>query len=115
MKLKINGQDVELVYSFRSAIYFEQIAGHSLDFTKLSSQDILNLFYSVTIASLQKAKLPIVSMLDFLDAIDENGGDKTIIEFSNWYVDTLRKEFELSESTESEEEKEKKPSKKNKD
>ena len=116
MKLKINGQDVELVYSFRSAIYFEQISGHNIDFNKLTAQDLLNLFYSVVIASLQKAKLPIISMLDFLDVVDDNGGDKTIIDFSNWYVDVMRKEFELLESTQSEnEKKEKKPTKKNKD
>ena len=118
MIFKLNeNETVELKYSFRSAIYFEQISGHNIDFNKLTAQDLLNLFYSVVIASLQKANKPIITMLAFMDCIDDyNGGDKCIIDFSNWYVDVMRKEFELLESTQSEnEKKEKKPTKKNKD
>ena len=115
MKLTINGQDVDLVYSFRSAIYFEQITGHNIDFSNLNANDLLNLFYCVCIASLQKAKLPIISMLDFLDVIDEHGGDMCIVNFSNWYIDIMRKEFELLESAQSEDEPKKQPKgKKNK-
>ena len=44
MKLKINNEEIELVYSFRSAVYFEQIAGHNLDFTKMSQNDLITLF-----------------------------------------------------------------------
>jgi len=109
MKFKINNEEIELVYSFRSSIYFEQIAGHNLDFTNLTANDLLTLFYSVFIASMQKAKKPIVSMLDFMDAIDENGGDKILLEFSNWYVQTLQAQYEVLNS---EDEKEKKPVKK---
>lgn len=98
MKLKINNEEIELVYSFRSAVYFEQIAGHNLDFTKMSQNDLITLFYCVVIASLQKAKKPVITMLDFMDAIDENDGEKCIIDFSNWYVQTITAQYEVLNS-----------------
>lgn len=100
MKLKINNEELELVYSFRSAVYFEQIAGHNLDFAKMSQNDLITLFYCVVIASLQKAKKPIISMLDFLDAIDDNNGEKCIVDFSNWYVKTVTAQYEVLNSME---------------
>ena len=97
MIFKLNENDsVELKYSFRSSIYFEQIANHSLDLTNFTANDLITLFYSVVVASLQKAKKPIISMLAFMDYIDDfNGGDKCIIDFSNWYVNILKNQYEL--------------------
>lgn len=95
MKLKIGNEELELVYSFRSSIYFESITGHSLDFTKLTSNDLITLFYSVVVASLQKAKKPVISMLDFLDAVDDNGGEKCLVDFSNWYIAIMKAQYEL--------------------
>ena len=105
MKLKIGNEELELVYSFRSSIYFESITGHSLDFTKLTSNDLITLFYSVVVASLQKAKKPVISMLDFLDAVDDNGGEKCLVDFSNWYIAIMKAQYELL--TEEKEDKEK--------
>ena len=110
MTLKINGEDLELIYSFRSSIYFEQISNKSLDFNNFTGNDLMNLFYCVVIASLQKNKKPIIKMLDFMDAVDENGGDKCILEFSNWYIDTLNSQYEINDA--SIKEKEESPSKK---
>ena len=95
MKLKIGNEELELVYSFRSSIYFESITGHSLDFTKLTSNDLITLFYSVVVASLQKAKKPVISMLDFLDTVDDNGGEKCLVDFSNWYIAIMKAQYEL--------------------
>ena len=95
MTLKINNEDITLVYSFRSSLYFEQIAGHNLDFNTLTANDLVTLFYSVTIASLQKAKKPIITMLDFLDVIDDNGGEKCLTDFTTWYVDVLKAQYEV--------------------
>lgn len=102
MTLKINDENIELAYSFRSAVYFEQIAGHNLDFNKMSPNDLIILFYCVVIASLQKAKKPVITMLDFMDAIDENNGEKCIIDFSNWYVQTITAQYEVLNSMEDE-------------
>ena len=95
MTLKINNEDITLVYSFRSSLYFEQIAGHNLDFNTLTANDLVTLFYSVTTASLQKAKKPIITMIDFLDVIDDNGGEKCLTDFTTWYVDVLKAQYEV--------------------
>lgn len=96
MKIKLpNSEDLELVYSFRSSVYFEQITGHNLDLAQLSQNDLITLFYSVFIASLQKAKRPIISMLDFLDIVDDNGGEKCVVDFSNWFVDIIKAQYEV--------------------
>ena len=95
MILKINNEDITLLYSFRSSLYFEQIAGHNLDFNTLTANDLVTLFYSVTIASLQKAKKPIITMIDFLDVIDDNGGEKCLTDFTTWYVDVLKAQYEV--------------------
>ena len=112
MKLVINNEDLELVYSFRSSIYFENITGHSIDLGNFSSNDLLTLFYSVVIASLQKDRKPIISMLDFLDAVDENSGEKCLFEFSKWYVDIVKAQYEMINSDDVKEKKKKTQSKK---
>lgn len=99
MKLKFKDFELELTYSFRIMIYFEQISGHSMDPTKFGTQDLINLFYSTVISSLQKEKRPIITMIDFLDLIDENGGEKCLMEFSNWYEKIIIAQYELLDST----------------
>lgn len=98
--MKINGEEIELVYSFRSNVYYEQITGHAVDFSKINSSDLITLFYCNVISSLQKAKKPTISMVDFLDAVDENDGEKCILDFSQWYVKEIQNQYEILESTE---------------
>ena len=113
MKIKLNeNEELELVYSFRSNIYFEQIQGKTIDFTNFTSNDLITLFYCVFLSSLQKAKKPTISMMDFLDLVDDNGGEKCIVDFSNWYVDILQKEFEVMNSMSDDKEEQKTDSKK---
>jgi len=95
MKLKINGEDLELTYSFRINLYYEEISGKSLDFQNVKSEDLVNLFYATVVSSLQKAKKPTISFLDFLDCIDDNGGEKMIVEFSNWYVSVVKSQYDI--------------------
>lgn len=95
MTLKINDENIELAYSFRSGIYFEQIAHKSLDLTNISSEDFVTLFYCIVLASLQKAKKPVITMLDFLDIVDDNGGEKCLMEFSDWYIDIMKAQYEV--------------------
>ena len=95
MKLIINGEELELTYSFRINLYYEEISGKSLDFDNFKSNDLLNLFYSAVVSSLQKAKRPIITMLECLDVIDDNGGDKILVDFSNWYVDVMKGQYDM--------------------
>lgn len=115
MKIKINDNELELVYSFRSSIYFEQITKKNIDFTDFNSNDLLTLFYCVVLASLQKAKLDIITFNDFMDVVDDNGGEQCLLQFSNWYVKVIGAQYELLNYTnndEQEDKKEKKASKK---
>ena len=113
MKIKLNEtEELELIYSFRSNIYFEQIQGKTIDFNNFSSNDLVTLFYCIFLSSLQKAKKPTVSMMDFLDIIDENGGEKCLIDFSNWYVDIIQKEYEIMNSMSDDKKEQKTDSKK---
>lgn len=103
MTLKINdNENLELKYSFRSSIYFETISGHNLDLQNLSANDLITLFYAVFVASLQKEGKSIIDMISFLDIVDENGGDKVLLEFSKWYVDQIKIQWDLEESPEEE-------------
>lgn len=111
MIFKLNeNEEIELKYSFRSAIYFEQIAGKNVDFNNFTANDLITLFYTVVIASLQKANKPVITMLAFMDCIDDyNNGDKCLVDFSNWYIETIKAQYEVYDSTLSEKEIEEKP------
>lgn len=107
MIFKLNeNETVELKYSFRSTIYFEQITNNTVEVgKKFTRNDLLILFYSVVIASLQKAKKPIISMLEFMDCIDDyNGGEKCLNEFGFWYGGVVAAQYELIDSTTTENE-----------
>ena len=34
-------------------------------------------------------------MLDFLDIVDDNGGEKCLMEFSDWYIDIMKAQYEV--------------------
>jgi len=95
MKLMINGEELELVYSFRINLFYEELAGRSIDFNNITSNDLVNLFFSAVTASLQKAKKPTITMLEFLDVVDENGGEKCIVDFADWYVGVIKSQYEI--------------------
>lgn len=101
MILKLNEtESLDLKYSFRSSIYFETISGHNLDLNNLTGNDLMILFYAVFVASLQKEKKPIVDMIQFMDIIDENGGERCIYNFSKWYVEQIQIQWQLEEDPE---------------
>lgn len=108
MTLKISDtENLTLKYSFRSSIYFETISGHNLDLQNLSANDLITLFYAVFVASLQKQGKPIIDMISFLDIVDDNGGDKCLLEFSQWYVNQIKLQWDLEEEPEEKVSKEK--------
>ena len=41
MKLKYNEKEIELVYSFRANVYFEQINQKNIDMSHLSANDVI--------------------------------------------------------------------------
>lgn len=96
MKIKLNEKEYELRYSFRMMMIYEQIAGKTLDWQNLTTQDLVILFYATVIATLQynKNSTPL-KYDDFLNWIDDNGSDMLLVEFANWYAETVTHQAEL--------------------
>lgn len=111
MKINIKNQELELAYSMRTYILFENIQGQSLSFENLNSYtSLIVLFYSAIVATIQKRKLDITLNYDeFLDWLDANNGENMIKEFSEWFTTQLTNNLALQDA---EEEKETKGSKK---
>lgn len=109
MKIKIFDKELDLHYSFRMLMMYEQIQEKSLDFQKVTLNDLVVLFYTAIISTLQYNKVEgTLKYADYMNWLDDNGGEKTIVEFTNWYVSELAKQNELAP----EEKEDKKKSKK---
>jgi hypothetical protein len=111
MTVKIGEREIEMHYSLRMYMLYENIVGESLDYTKLESYTtILNLFYCAVLSSMQYHKMELDLKFDeFIDWIDTEG--KTAIpEFLEWYFGNLKLEQELQGKTSETTEKNKKKS-----
>ena len=96
MKFRIDDEnEIELVYSFRTSMYFEQVAGHSLDLQNMTDQDVLWLLFSIVHATLQINKMDTIMYVDFLNAVDKNGGNVYIYNFTKWFINEQIKQYEL--------------------
>lgn len=80
MELKINDKNVELKYSLRSMMMYENVTNST--FAPSSITDIITLFYCVVITSMKDYSY---SFDAFLDWLDENT-DK-LEDFSQWIQD----------------------------
>ena len=93
MKVNIKDQEIELKYSFRSLIIFEEITSKTLTVPE-SLKDILILFYSVVLSS-AKGSLQDFTWDEFMDYLDEN--PEITIEFTNWLKDVLETQNGIAE------------------
>lgn len=82
MTITINEKDIELKYTLRSMMMYENITGKT--FAPEGVSDILTFFYCVVVASARNYDL---KFDDFLDVIDENQ-DK-LNEFSLWLTNVV--------------------------
>lgn len=118
MKVKIGEREIEMHYSLRMYMFYENIVGDSVDYTKVLCNNFtstLNLFYSAVLSSMQYHKMEIDLKFDeFINWIDTEG--KTAIsEFLEWYFENLKLEEELvGKTTETTEKNKKKSNKKGK-
>lgn len=96
MIVKIGEREIEMHYSLRMYILFENIVGESVDYTKLESYTtILNLFYCAVLSSMQYHKMELDLKFDeFIDWIDTEG-ITALSEFSAWYTENLMLQQEL--------------------
>ena len=86
---------MDLHWSYRVHILFENATGYTIDKIK-SSSDMNMLFYCVFIATLQYNHIDeIVTSVDFMNWVDDNGNDKLFIEFNDWFLKIMTQEDEL--------------------
>lgn len=93
MKINIKDQEIEMKYSFRSLIIFEEITGKTMT-TPDTLKDILILFYSIVLAS-AKGSLQDWTWDNFMDWLDEN--PEITIEFTQWLKDVLETQNNITE------------------
>lgn len=82
MKITIKDKEIELKYTMRSMLMYENITDKT--FMPNTMTDIVTYMYCVVLSSTKDYSL---SFDDFLDYIDENVG--VINEFSQWLTDIV--------------------------
>lgn len=92
MKINIKDRDIELKYTFRAHILYENITGENFAPTGLTS--IINFYYSTIMANDRDINLEYDEFLDFLDANPE-----TLKEFSGWLVSNIKKDEDLTQDS----------------
>ena len=97
MKVKIHDLELELHYSMRMMIIYENITGDNFDFTNMQSiKQLTSLFLSCILASAKKNKIDLQLTYDeFMDWIDDNGGYKLLNEFATWLAVEIKAKYEL--------------------
>lgn len=102
MKINIKNTDIELTYSMRIYILFENITNQSLNFENLNSYtSLIVLFYSAIVATIQKNKMNLsVSYDEFMDWLDSSNGEQMIKQFSTWFTTQLTNNLALQDAEE---------------
>ena len=102
MKINIKDTDLELHYSMRMYILYENILGKALNFENASSYtSVIVLFYSAIIASFQYKKLDITLTYDeYMDWLDEHNPQELLSEFSSWFASHIMSNSDLNDINE---------------
>lgn len=107
MTIQINQKEIELKYSFRALMIFENITKRSFNPSTVS--DIVIFFYSVVLGSDRNINIEFDDFIDWLDDSPEK-----MNEFSEWLTSVINKNKSLSpEVSEKEVKESKKHSEKN--
>ena len=106
MKIHIKDTDLELHYSMRMYIIYENIMGQALSMeNKYSYTSLIVLLYSAIVASIQKAKINMVLSYDeFMDWLDDNS--TAMQDFSVWFTEQMAANTDLADSTKDKKEQE---------
>lgn len=91
MKLTINNNEIELKYSFRALMMFENITDKTIELNTLG--DILTFFYCVVCASNRNIEITFDSFIDWLD-----DNPTAVVEFREWITDQMIKNSMLKKS-----------------
>lgn len=91
MKININEREITLKYGYRPLMIYENITHKSFNPSGLT--DLVYFFYATVLAaSVREGET--IKYEDFMDWLDENP-DK-VTEFSNWLIDTLNQQRDIS-------------------
>lgn len=98
MKINIKGKELELCFSIRTNIMYENVMGESLDWSQLNNvTKITQLFYCVILATMQKNKMPLdLTWDEYIEWIDDNGGYSCLNDFAIWLTHYLEVQFGIS-------------------
>lgn len=89
MIININNKEINLKYSFRGYMIFEQITNHSFSGNGMS--DFITLFYSMMMGSDKELTITFDEFVEWLDM----NPDK-LQEFSEWVTDNITKQNTLT-------------------
>lgn len=89
MKIQLNGKDIELRYTMRALMMYENIKQES--FAPKTLQDVMIFFFCVIIASDKTAR---ITFDDLIDMVDDN--PDLLSEFSEWLTETINKQNMLA-------------------
>ena len=105
MKITIKGQEIELHYTMRMMVIYENITGESVDFTNMESiKQLTTLFLACIIASAKKAKIDLnITYDDFVDWVDDNGGYVILNDFALWLAAEMDAKYGLLKKEEEKE------------
>ena len=86
MKIKIKEQELELHYSLRIYMFYENIMGHSIDMQTISSYtSLVVLFYSAILATLQyEHKNLDITYDEYMDWLDSQ--HNILADFASWFI-----------------------------
>lgn len=94
MKINIKGKEIELKYSMRSLIYFENIMNKAFDPQNVTTMDLTVLFLATLLASDKTLQL---TFDELIDAIDET--PQIFVDYTTWFVEEIAKQNMLSQDT----------------
>lgn len=96
MTIKIGEREIEMHYSLRMYMLYENIVDKSFNLADLNNYtNILTLFYCAVLSSMQYHKMELDLKSDeFIDWLDTKGSI-VLSEFSTWYFENLKLQDEL--------------------
>lgn len=105
MIIKIKDKEIELCYTMRMFIIYENITGENIDFNNMQSlKQVTTLLLACIIASAQKAKKELnLDYSEFMDWLDENGDYSLINDFAIWLAKEIETKVSLLKKEEEQE------------
>lgn len=90
MKITIKGKEVELKYSLRALMMYENIENKTFQPTSL--QNLMTFFYVIVVASSKDYSL---TFDEFIDFVDEDPNNNLLNDFARWLNDITENQNKL--------------------